>query len=529
MRLPLACLLFGLSLSATPAADVADLESALDAASDLDMATYVEAHYRDAGISLDERLTWSFESYDIIVNYFDVSEQRIHLGSMPKDDQVDAYWLNWSAALTGSRWQPADFFADGAEARDLARYNQFVLAAHEYGHALTYRYDPDHLARHDGEVNCREFYADRLATSLVAEVSAAEPAFAAMQDRYMALMASINAAIAQPDRYAIASLDALAADCASVHVEQPDASTMAPYASAYFERQRLLLAAAPVALAVLYDTYLHPPHDKRLPPASPLAGGVETIALLADLTTAAPPADSVRTRFTLLAPDGVLLLDAPGSADTEGDLAYGLANTTLAAIPRDLWSEPGGLVMGGASYGPDRLVLVVLAEVRDLGQLTLVDLRRADGRWTAARSRPIADDVFIPVLAVDPAGQPHLFTLAFDGASPFLYVHTPLDAETLAPGASAPLEVRGMPMAVGGAGEIYSFEDGTIFVTDPDGATQRYAGQLLPGFEDNADARLAEFTGVQAMLPTGDGGMILVDTHPITGEPVVRGVTPAGQ
>jgi hypothetical protein len=528
MRLPLACLLFSLPFSAANAADAADLDAAFRAADNLALATYVEAHYRDAGISLDERLTWSFEPYDIIVNYFDVSEQRIYLGSMPADDEVEAYWLNWSKALTGSMWQPGQFFVDDAEARDLARYNQFVLAAHEYGHALTYRYDPEHFERHDREVNCREFYADRLATSLVAEVSAADPAFARLQSRYVALMASLNGSIAETDRYAIASLEGLSGNCASVHVEQPDANSMAPYASAYFERQRLLFSADPVPLAKLYDAYLLPPHSQRLPPASPLAGGVETVSALADLTEAAPPEEGY-TRFALLAPVGIMLLDAPGSADSPGDLTYGPANGALAVIPRELWSEPGGLIMGAASYGADRLILMSLAQVDDRGRLTLIDLRRSGEHWTATRSTPTDDDIFIPVLAVDPTGRPHLFSFAFDGASPFLYVHTPLDAETLAAGLSVPLDVSGLPLAAGGAGEIYSFDNGTIFVTGVDGTTLRYAGNLLPGFEDNADARLAEFTQVNAMLPTGDGGMILIDTHPTTGQPMVRGVSPAGQ
>jgi hypothetical protein len=333
--------------------------------------------------------------------------------------------------------------------------------------------------------------------------------------------------VAEPDRYAIASLDQLAGDCASVHVEQPDAATMAPYASAYFERQRLLFGAPPVALRELYETYLFPPHRERLPPASPLAGSVETVMTVESLTVLEPPADGV-TRFMLLAPQGVFFLEAPGADDTTSSLRYGLANGTLDTIPRDLWAEADGLVMGGAAYGPERLILMSLAQASDRGRLTLVDLRRADGTWTATRSTPIDDDVFVPGVAIDPTGTPHLFTLAFDGASPYLYVHTPLDPETLDPGTPAPLEGGGFPMAVGASGEVYSFADGTILLTGTDGVTMRYAGQLLPGFEDSADPLAAEFSEIRAMMPTGDGGMILIDTDAVTGQPVIRGVAPAG-
>ncbi len=49
MRLLLAGLLTALSLSATLAADPKDLWAAIEAGNDIDMASYVEAHYRDAG------------------------------------------------------------------------------------------------------------------------------------------------------------------------------------------------------------------------------------------------------------------------------------------------------------------------------------------------------------------------------------------------------------------------------------------------------------------------------------------------
>ncbi len=211
------------------------------------------------------------------MNYYSDDELRIVLGAMPAPDEVTRYWLNWSKALTGGQWNPAAFFADATEARRLARFNQFVLAAHEYGHVLSYRYDPNHVERHDYAVNYREFYADRLSTAMVTEAAAADPNLAALQARYVELMASFNAKIPAPAHYDIASLDLLQADCASISVSQPTAETMAPYASAFFERQRLLLAAGPAPLAALYAAWLFPPLAERSPPGSGLAGGVETL------------------------------------------------------------------------------------------------------------------------------------------------------------------------------------------------------------------------------------------------------------
>lgn len=250
--------LIGLGSTGAEAAGLvpADLAAAV-ARGDTEAVTrgIVEA-YGAAGAAGDDTLAWRLQPYDRVVNWYDTITNVITLSALPGDDEVAPYWANWKRTLTGGRWDWRAFFPDPAEARAMARFNQFVLAAHEYGHALAYRYDPDHVERANGEINCRELAADRLTAGLLEELAAADERFAHWRQRYGELAAAINAAIDPAVRYAPVPYSALDADCAVMHVVQPDAQTMTPYASAYFVRWQALLATDLPPLADLYKAYL---------------------------------------------------------------------------------------------------------------------------------------------------------------------------------------------------------------------------------------------------------------------------------
>src|SRR5690606_34358509 len=100
----------------------------------------IEEGFGNYGISRNDTLVWQLQPYDGIVNWYNPHSHVINLSQLPQDEEIAPYWDNWSETLTGGAWDWRAFFVDETEARIMARFNQFVLGAHEYGHALTYRY-----------------------------------------------------------------------------------------------------------------------------------------------------------------------------------------------------------------------------------------------------------------------------------------------------------------------------------------------------------------------------------------------------
>src|SRR5690606_38404894 len=144
MRLLHAALLTALGLSSASAATIDDLYAALETSDTRSVTSFVTDYYRDAGISVNPVLEWQFQAFDRIVNWYTQNTQVSMPSTLPQSaDEVAAYWDNWSDVLTRKRWAWRSFFNDDAEAAVMAGFNQFLLAAHEFGHALTYRYDPE--------------------------------------------------------------------------------------------------------------------------------------------------------------------------------------------------------------------------------------------------------------------------------------------------------------------------------------------------------------------------------------------------
>jgi hypothetical protein len=265
------------------AAQPADLYRAMEASDTEAVGHAVAAVLRDAGAHLPPDLRWALQRFDAPVNSYEVSERTVHLSRIPTPPQAAAYWAAWSGLLTEGRWRPDAFFRDDAEAHRLAAFNQAVLAAHELGHALAYHYAVN-PAFPDGNVNCQELMADRVAAGAVHTLAAADPRFAVLRARYVALIADLQAHIAPHLRVDAADPD----DCDALRVELPGTvPVFIRYASAYFARQTALLGpphAAPLPdvlrahITDAFDAY------RARVPAVPAAGPVRTLgetALLA--------------------------------------------------------------------------------------------------------------------------------------------------------------------------------------------------------------------------------------------------------
>ena len=529
-------LLIALALAPLPAvaADLDALYSELDSGNLRGAADHIVELYEEAGASWDPSVSWDIDTYTRMFNTYSYMYEAIDIGDIPGPDEVDDYWQNWSKLLTEGRWSPG-FFRDSGEARMLAAYNQFVLAAHEAGHVLKYRYDSNHFERHDYSVNCREFYADILAAGLLHGLSAADERFAKLQARYVALMADINAKVAPGLRYPPVTLAALEADCATaMTVEQPTPERMAAYASAYFVRQAVMIGGDLPPLSEIVDKYLVTYRDARvtIPYADPPVL-VETIGYLADFEFRDETGDTVRSHthsIPALTPSGqvylVRLETDTGDGEEAGPVAFTLS---YGRAPADLET-----LVSGASFGsepiPDFTPLAAVAEgddgfilmTRTKKDLVLSRYYRENGNWLFELANPIPYTFPDAVLTRTPAGR--LFVLAGtsagyrpDNAGRFAYE---LDARTLALKSERELPaVAGDPRAIDDEGNVYGSYLAGVSRTASAGTSTMLAGSSLYGYRDSAGVA-AEFHGLalsdytSVMQVTAAGDLVVVDAAP---------------
>jgi hypothetical protein len=525
-----------LLLCATPAAaaDPNALHDALLTGDNAAMHAYVEDHYRDAGVSLNPRLEWLALPFDDVVNWYDQYEIKIALAVFPVGPaEVTRYWENWASILTNATWDWRAFFADADEAALMANYNQFVLAAHEYGHALTYRYDWDHTIRNDDSINCREYYADRLSAGLIEEVAEADARLAGLRARYIALMDEINAHVPAESRYETPGFAELDADCRIMNVVQPTAETMTPYASAFFVRQGLLHAQDLPPLATMYESYLFPRlAEQRLPPSG-RGGAVTTLEVLANVPIVSTPSVlRFNTRHFSFAPDGSLYVvdisEDSNSKPPRYRFAYGpagglveevvpvrpLVEIELAEV--DLFSLDGAVAMG-----PDRFLVMSSDSFFDVTRQLLFDVRRsASGPWSVTihdmdlervgyfRSRLLTDTTGRLFLYQRRAGAP------IDEATViYEWLRRELDPATLAVIAVdvLPADWLDEPAGIGLAGETYLLDSDDIDVLEPDGQRYGFAGSGLEGLVDSADPFAAEFISPGPLWLDPAGGVRVLD------------------
>ncbi len=536
MRLLLAGLLMALGLSAATAATIDDLITGLETSDTGAVTSFVTEYYRDAGISVNETLTWEHQAFDEIVNWYNQNTEVIMLSNLPANaDEVAAYWQNWSKVLTQDKWAWRSFFKDDAEAALIANFNQFLLAAHEYGHALTYRFDPGHEQRGDNEINCREYPADRLAAALLDELAEKDQRLADLRTRYRALIAEINANIAPEYRYDTPTFAALDEDCTLLHVAQPtdDPLSMTPYASAFFVRQGLLQAQDLPPLAEIYEKHLLSHWREARLPASGMAGPV---------TTGKPIADPFHETRTGL-PDGYshLIYDAAGNSyivdagySTEGEVlrvafGYGRADEPIEPVLSSLAMPEIALGPFGffdftsaISLGPDRFV-VSTGSVLGGVPAVLLDVTRRGAGWSLRvvdlePDPTIWQNVINTSVVHGQAGTVYAFVLVGDE-----WRRHQLDPQTLQTVATTVFSYPfAIALAVGPKGESYLVADHQIVVVDDKGDVRAFAGAALQGFKDNADPLLAEFSLGSVSGHLVADGMDVVDYDPHANGYVLR-------
>jgi len=511
------CVLAG--FGAARAVEPSQLHAALDAADSAAMTRLVEEIYEDAGVSLDDALTWSLAPFTETFNRFAYLEDQIILGSIPGPDEVDDYWDNWSRVLTGGRWQRTEFFSDAEAARSLAAYNQLVLAIHELGHAVTYRYDFDHLARHNYSINCREFYADRLTAAALQDLADADSGFADLRTRYIAIMASMNAAVAEADRYHIESLAALEADCTLIQVAQPTPETLQPYASAFFERQRLLLGAELPSLAEMAQTHLLSRLDAfwQDNPVGPEGEQLE----LATLRTipAFQPANQYSGNEGYFAPgftrDGTLYFaELLHEAETSKiSLRYGEPGAVVHILDDDYGRAVDDLtIVGMAPVSADHFFLVISEAIRSI---SVLEAKRGPDGWMLSLLFE-STEYKAASLLIGPDGTLHIL-MSPDGSTIGAntgWVDLALDPVTLEPQGNTAYEIiYGLPVGIHPSGSLITAAFCVLYDFDPDARFWVLAGGGLSGSKDGP-VRKGEFVDIVAAQSLPDGRYVLLDRTP---------------
>ncbi|OZC02159.1 hypothetical protein [Rubricoccus marinus] len=265
MRFALALLLLASGAAAQPSPEASTPDSrrlwrAMQTADIAEAGAVLADVIRDAGLDLPDDLRWRTQRFDQPFNLYVPPEHVVAISDIPTEAQALAYWSTWSALLTRGAWDPQEHFAGAPEAAQMAAFNQVVLAAHELGHALAYRYTVNPRTD-DGNVNCQELLADRVAAGILDRLARDDARFADLRQRYLRVTATLNAGVPQPLRYAMPSREALLSNCREIVVQNPtaDPASLMPYASAFFERHRLLYAdAPPEPLASLAATLFRP-------------------------------------------------------------------------------------------------------------------------------------------------------------------------------------------------------------------------------------------------------------------------------
>jgi hypothetical protein len=497
------------------------------------MTEAVRQIYVDAGVSWYDRLQWRFERFDYTFNYFDPYEDVIVLGAMPGPADIEAYWRNWSRTLTGGRWQGSALFSGPEQAADLARYNQFVIALHEVGHAMTYRYDYEHLERHNYAVNCREYYADRLTMAALQDLAEADPTLARLQADYVALMASMNAAIADKDRYHIESFAALDADCAVIDVAQPTPDTLQPYASAFFERQRLLAGADLPSLAEMVATHLEARRAEFMKDMPYLASGADFALVTLETLGGTVAADTFER-----GPDAFTIgFDLDGQrhfARLDHDKAAG--RMTLGYGARDALE----MVVVAAAYDPPvddlRLVDIVpgsggfialVEESRGPRQdFALYEAQKRGAAWSLALLDRLPDMKQARLLRA-PDGW--YYVLASSDAQRFGFntgwTSIRFDLKgNVEPGRSYP-GLYGVPLALEADGDLITYGYDLLFAFDDQGRFDVLAGNHLEGLKDGTRPEQTELLDPRFAQVLSDGRLLFIDGDTDKGSVVLRQLT----
>ena len=500
------------------------------------MLPEIIAIYEDAGLSWDRGIEWQVGPFTTTFWFYDPNVREITDGAVPADSEIEAYWQTWSDGLTDGRFVPATFFSSEEEARELAHYNQYVLATHESAHAITFRYDYPHLQRHDYAINCREYYADRLTVAILNEQARVDQDMLRWRARYLELVKAMGETIPDQYRYRIPDFATLNADCALIDVAQPTPETMQPYASAYFERYRVLLEANLPPLASVFQTHLSGRWDAAYEktPFAPSREGLElaTLAELEEVTLGKVYGDDTdssaddRTRVAAFDPSGKLWF-ASLSYDPETRFAalfFGAEPEQDAPIiaPAE-WHQPSvRLELSSiAVLSADRFLVSLQhwdnggIEGTERHFVTLVRADRVNGAWTLTSVAEV-EDMQQAVILRSPRDKIYML------ATPD---HAGRAPTTNWIGYEISLELGGVveqlpigsgfdfPLAIDGDGRIYEERGYLLWKSEPGGGDWVLIGNGHMGPRDGIGAK-AEISDVQVLQFMPDGRALLIDRNP---------------
>lgn len=517
--------LVALALAALPAADAAASPRDAIAAGDMQAVTReVVDLYKRHGLSWADWIGWKIGPFTTTYWYYDLTSLDIIAGDMPKPDQVDAYWQAFADALTDGQWKPAGFFVSDADALEMARFNQWILATHESAHAITYRYDPDHTQRHDFDINCREYHADRITAAIMQDEADHDPDMARWRARYLDLVTAMGAAI--PDAYKVVPADyaALEARCEVIAIDQPTPDRLQAYASAYFTRYKALLEARLPPLDAVFETHLK--------------------ARLADTATLFPPMEgwsgrsvetterheNIHDNYIFRArhlpgdyaygaggfgPDGTKYV-AEASYDTERDritVGFGPAGDALEIVLEDFaWPRDphGAEITSMAVFGPEAFAAAfkegdnhasILMFRKSGGTWRMTPLVEADGYGTASVFRSTQNGLLAGFSRSRAQG-------ALDKSWRLAGIDPDSGAETW----SVHIPVQGdNPIGADAEGRLYFGFRRMIVGVGADGTPYRFAGNGLDGNADG-DVATAQFSDPNLLQFTADGGALILDT-----------------
>ncbi len=500
------------------------------------MIPEIVAIYDDAGLSWDRGIEWQVGPFTTTVWFYDPNERQIIVGAVPADSEIEAYWQTWSDVLTDGNFAPATFFSSDDEARELARYNQFVLATHESAHAITFRYDYPHLQRHDYAVNCREYYADRLTVAILNEQARVDDDMARWRARYLGLVEAMGDTIPDQYRYRIPDLAALDADCALIDVAQPTPETMQPYASAYFERYRVLLQADLPPLASVFQTHLSDRWDAAYEktPFAPSREGLEltTLAELDEVILGSVYGDDTdssaddRTRVAAFDSSGKLWF-ASLSYDPDSRLSALFFGTDpeqdVPILAPAEWHQPSvRLEISSLAVLSAHRFLVSLQHW-DRGGIdgaerhfvTFILAERANQAWTLTSVAEL-EDVQQAVVLRSPGDKLYLLaTPDHTGRDPTgNWIGFEISLELGDVVAQLPIaSAFDFPLAIDDDGRIYEELDFLLWQSEPGGGDSVLIGNGLMGPRDGIGAR-AEISDVQVLQFMPDDRALLIDRDP---------------
>jgi hypothetical protein len=371
---------------------------------------------------------------------------------------------------------------------------------------------------------------------LLEELAADDPAVASYRARYADLVAAINAAVPADIRYTVSDYASLDADCRMLDVAQPDETTMAPYASAYFARWQVLLDTDLPPLIELYETHLYTPWRERMVKGSPSAEWVMTVEWLdGDITGNFEHGDYLGWRYPLFAPDGrlyvasaVVMADAEkvglhltyGPATSKKKLVVDIQDLDLDLVDPSLFDLTTFL-----SLGPDRLIAASSDMWGEERSLVLIDFQRGPEGWTHRVTRPLPD--LSPAqtrlrIRHDGALLLEVYQFGTENTEAHWQSYV-LDGDTLTVGEMTELpdspylwfsDIPGM------ATVLLDTENPSVLVTK-DGTPLRIAGNGLQGFKEMGAPLDVEFTAPTMAIGL-EGRILVLDYHAFFKQYVIR-------